>query len=203
MDIDWTAGDYHYGYFEVYTNSDHCTIAKQREERDFGPDKADDFYGTLETLDWRYFTETEQIKQPPNSLDLGNLDDDDYDRLLVLQKLIVPDGFHINYRNWARTDLDDDGNEYPHWVFDIDGDLWFDKFDRSNTEEYISIKREGVQSINILGITGLLNSVFSLWVWFTFLTDYNNNTDFWFAWFGPFVVNGTLWIPLTLTWPAA
>ena len=187
----------------MYTNSDHCTIAKQREERDFGPDKADDFYGTLETLDWRFFTETEQIKQPPNSLDLGNLDDDEYDRLLVLQKLIDPDGFHINYRNWARTDLDDDGNEYPHWVFDIDGDLWFDKFDRSNTEEYISIKREGVQSINILGITGLLNSVFSLWVWFTFLTDYNNNTDFWFAWFGPFVANGTLWIPLTLTWPAA
>ena len=66
----------------MYTNSDHCTIAKQRDERDFGPDKAIDFNGTFETLDWRFFTETEQIKQPPNQLNMGDLDDDEYDRLL-------------------------------------------------------------------------------------------------------------------------
>ena len=123
--------------------------------------------------------------------------------MLVIQKDIDSDGFPLNYLDWARPGEDEDGNEYTHYMFAIDGDLWFDKFDFTTSDEYISIRRAGVQSINILGFTGLLNSVFSLWVWFTFLTDYGNNTDFWFAWFGPFVVNGTLWIPLTLTWPAA
>lgn len=88
-------------------------------------------------------------------------------------------------------------------MFEISGSLWFDKFDYTNTADYIAVRQAGVQSINILGLTGLVNSVYSLWVWFTFLTDYSNNTDFWFAWFGPFFVNGTLWIPLTLTWPAS
>lgn len=88
-------------------------------------------------------------------------------------------------------------------MFEIDGDLWFDRFDQSNSEEYISVRRAGEQSINILGLMGLVNSAFSIWVWFTWLSDYTNNTDFWFSWFGPFFVNGLLWIPLTLVWPAA
>lgn len=134
---------------------------------------------------------------------MGNLDDDDYDRLLAIQTDIDSDGFPVNYIDWKRYGEDDDGNEYPHWQFEIDGEFWFDKYDRSNTEESISIRRSGEQSINILGTMGLVNSVFSIWVWFTFLTDYLNNTDFWFSWFGPCVVNGALWIPLTLTWPAA
>ena len=203
LELDWSAGNLHYGYFEVYTNNDHCTIQKQRDSLDFGPDKGIDYDGVLEELTLRFFTETEQIKQPSNSLNLGDLDDDDYDRLLILQTDIDSDGFPIVYQDWAREGEDEDGDEYPQWLFDIDGDLWFDKYDRSNTDEYVSIKREGEQSINILGAVGLVNSVFSVWVWFAFLTDYLNNTDFWFSWFAPCVVNGALWIPLTLTWPAA
>ena len=86
---------------------------------------------------------------------------------------------------------------------EIDGDLWFDKFDQTNSAEYISIRSAGNMSINILGLTGLFNSVFSLWVWFTFLPDYTNNTKFWFSWFGPFFVHLLLWTPITLIWPAA
>ena len=95
LELDWSAGSLHYGYFEVYTNNEHCVIQKQRDELDFGPDKGIDYDGILEELDLRFYTETEQIKQPPNSLNLGDLDDDDYDRLLVIQTEIDSDGFPL------------------------------------------------------------------------------------------------------------
>ena len=203
IDIDWSAGDNHYGYFQVFTNSDHCTIQKQRDEREFGPDKSTSFDGDQEELEWRWFTETKQIKQPPISHNMGDLDDDDYFKLLNDQEDIDSNGFLINYQDWQREGEDDDGEDYIQWMTEVDGDLWFDKFDHSNSEQYESIRSSGVVSINILGLTGLINSVFSLWVAFTWLGDFTENTDFWYSWFGPMFVNGLLWIPLTLVWPAS
>lgn len=83
----------------------------------------------------------------------------------------------------------------------ISGQKWLDKFDRSNDEDYIAARKAGVLAISFLGGIGLINSVFSVWVWFYWLSDYRNNTDFWFAWFGPYLLNGLLWIPITILWP--
>lgn len=33
----------------------------------------------------------------------------------------------------------------------------------------------------MLGLVGLINTVLSFWIWFEYLTDYRNNTDFWYA----------------------
>ena len=75
---------------------------------------------------------------------MGDLDDDDWDRLLVLQEAVDSDGFPIEFRQWARAGKDENDVEYEHWMFDIDGDLWFDKFDSTSSDEYVSIKRAGV-----------------------------------------------------------
>lgn len=53
-----------------------------------------------------------------------------------------------------------------------------------------------------MGGVGLLNSIFSVYMWFKFLSsDINNNTPFWFSWFMPVCLNGFLWIPIFMVWP--
>ena len=52
-----------------------------------------------------------------------------------------------------------------------------------------------------MGPIGLVNGVYSGWVWQTFLKAAIKYTDFNYAWFGAFFVNGILWIPLAVTWP--
>ena len=55
-----------------------------------------------------------------------------------------------------------------------------------------------------MGILGLTNTVFSVYMWFKFLSNsINNNTGFWFSIFFPVAVNGCLWIPLFIIWPAS
>ena len=75
-------------------------------------------------------------------------------------------------------------------------------FELRDDSTYESVKRAANMSVNIIGATALVNSVFSIWVWWKFLSDYTNNTDFWYAWFGPCVVNGLFFIPIFLVWPA-
>ena len=53
----------------------------------------------------------------------------------------------------------------------------------------------------MLGPVGLINSAYSLWVWQTFLKGVGVYSDFNFAWFSAFFVNGLLWMPLTVIWP--
>ena len=86
-------------------------------------------------------------------------------------------------------------------IKDITGALWFDKFDRSNDADYIAAEKAGKLAINVLGFISVFNTVFVGWVWQTFLLDHLNNTDFWYAWFGPYLLNGVIWIPLTVVWP--
>lgn len=53
-----------------------------------------------------------------------------------------------------------------------------------------------------MAATGLLNTVYVIWIWVKFLKDFTNNTGFWFAWFGPAAVGTFLWIPMFVSWPA-
>lgn len=75
------------------------------------------------------------------------------------------------------------------------------KFELRDDSGYESTRRAANQSVNILGVTSLVNTIFSLWVWFEFLTDYTDNTDFWYAWFGASFVNGFFFIPMFLVYP--
>lgn len=69
----------------------------------------------------RVRVEEEDIKIPPNELNLGDLDDEDYARNLVEQKEIDNDGFPVTYRDWLRPGEDDDDEEYPEFIFEIEG----------------------------------------------------------------------------------
>lgn len=134
------------------------------------------------------------------------MDDDDFARDLVEYKDDVDEeGYGIRIKDWQRDpEIDDDELiEYPHFLFEIDGDYWFDKFAEDHTDVFETIERQGSQAISVLGVTGLVNSIYSIWVWFRFLSDFSAIDGFWGAWFGVCFVNGALWIPLTLLFPAA
>ena len=85
-------------------------------------------------------------------------------------------------------------------MFEIDGDLWIQLY-HGSSEETNYLKHETHPSQNILGLTGLVNSIFIVWLWIAHLGG-QTNSEFWFSMLGPFVVNGLLWTPLTLIWPA-
>ena len=55
--------------------------------------------------------------------------------------------------------------------------------------------------MNIFAATGMLNTAAVAYAWYSFLTDYLNNTSFWFAWLGVVGVNGFLWVPIFIAWP--
>lgn len=71
----------------------------------------------------------------------------------------------------------------------------------SNSPEFIAARSAFLLAINILGPVGVINSIYSLYVWQTFLKQGGVYSDFMFAWFGAFFVNGILWMPLTVVWP--
>lgn len=98
--------------------------------------------------------------------------------------------------------MDEDDEEYPEFIFEIEGINWMNKFELRDDSGYESVKRAANLSVNVLGATGLVNSIFSLWVWTKFLSDYTNNTGFWYAWFGACFVNGLFYMPIAVVWPA-
>ena len=84
---------------------------------------------------------------------------------------------------------------------ELSGELWADKYDRSNDPAVIAARSRFLIAINVLGPISLINSIYSLWVWQTFLKAARVYTDFNYAWFSAFFVNGLLWMPLTVQWP--
>ena len=134
------------------------------------------------------------------------MDDEYFLRDLIdYQDDVNEEGYGIRIKDWQRDPEIDDGDliEYPHFLFEIDGDYWFDKFAEDHSDVFETIERQGSQAINVLGVTGLVNSIYSIWVWFRFLSDFSAIDGFWGAWFGVCFANGALWIPLTLLFPAA
>ena len=59
-------------------------------------------------------------------------------------------------------------------------------------------------ALNILSGTSLFNSAYVMYAWYYWIVDnwQAGVTDYWRAWFGAFFVQGFLWVPLTLSWPA-
>ena len=50
-----------------------------------------------------------------------------------------------------------------------------DKFDLKDSPEYLAAKQTADLALNVLGATGLINSIFSLWVWYTYLGDFTEH----------------------------
>ena len=79
-------------------------------------------------IDLRIYYERESIKAPPYELNIGDLDSEDYDRELYLQKQIDREGFPIETQNWNRTEAEEEDEEdeepYPIFMFEIDGESW-------------------------------------------------------------------------------
>jgi len=48
LQIDWTQNEWHYGFFNVYTNDDRCLTQSERDDLDYGEHLAVDFDGTQE-----------------------------------------------------------------------------------------------------------------------------------------------------------
>ena len=73
----------------------------------------------------------------------------------------------------------------------------------SNSASYLASRSLAFTSIHWLSATGLLNTVYSFWVWFTYLNaTYTVNTTFWYSIFTVCFVHGALWMPLGFHWPA-
>ena len=97
----------------------------------------------------------------------------------------------------------DEDEERKEIVY-VEGLGWWNKFNRSISAESLKSQEIGTLAINILSGVSLFNSYFSVWVWFKFLKGtYSDGVDnFWRTWFGAMFVNGFLWIPFTIAWPA-
>jgi len=122
--------------------------------------------------------------------------------MLFDQKKIDKDGFPIESQDWKRPGQDDDGEDYIQYLFDIDGANWIDKYDPTSSTFYSSAAASGSTGVNVLAATGLVNTVGCVWVWYKFLNDFNNS-DYWITWFSILLVNGILWIPITVSWPVS
>ena len=131
------------------------------------------------------------------------MDDEDYLRDENIVKDTDENGFAIKLKDWQKPEDEENEEVFPQFMFEVDGDLWFHMHNKEGTGEFITVEREGSNSVNYLGFTGLINSVFSIVSIFKFLTDTSDISNFWWSWFSVVVVNGILWIPLTTIWPAA
>jgi hypothetical protein len=80
--------------------------------------------------------------------------------------------------------------------------LWIDKYDATGSDIYNSAIVSGSTAVNVMGAVGLMNTIGVVWVWIKFLNDFSDS-DFWITWFSVLVVNGALWIPITVSWPIA
>jgi len=85
----------------VFTSDERCTLAKDRESISYGQPNAIDSPFIPNEYDFsrisRIWTETKAIKTPPNSLNMGDWDADNYWALLVNQLNVDSDGFPLNY----------------------------------------------------------------------------------------------------------
>ena len=79
------------------------------------------------------------------------------------------EGFLIETTDWYRyNEFDEYGNLYPVFMFEIDGDLWIQVYHGAG-EETNFVKHETDVSQTVLGLTGLMNIYFTIWVWIKFL----------------------------------
>lgn len=101
LDLDWTSTDASYGYFVSYSDADHCRSNTEEEELDYGVSKAVAFTGAIvQAQNLREYTEDFSIKTPPNTLNIGDRDDEDYEDNLLKQGKIDSDGFPIESQDW-------------------------------------------------------------------------------------------------------
>lgn len=107
------------------------------------------------------------------------------------------------YQDWQRLGLDSAGIAYAQQMGAIQGNKWLNSPEEEDFElEYSRSEDAASTSMMIFAGTGMFNSVFAVAVYILFLWDYENNTPFWFAWLSAFSVNGLLWIPMFVSWPA-
>lgn len=79
LGLDWTDTNKKYGYFEVYTDSDHCQSYVNADKIDYGIEYISVFQGTIdEDQEFRIFTDVGSIQEPPTDITLGDRDDEDY-----------------------------------------------------------------------------------------------------------------------------
>ena len=56
--------------------------------------------------------------------------------------------------------------------------------------------------MGIFALTGLLNSAYVVWIWFKYMHDNFVNSNFWLTWISVVIVNGGLWMPIFVGYPA-
>ena len=87
-------------------------------------------------------------------------------------------------------------------MFKIKGKKWITKFSSSTSAAAESVRTSANISVGALAAIGLVNSVGVFWVWYSILSDFSN-TDFWLTWFSVMLLNGILWVPITVAYPAS
>ena len=193
----WMGTRRSFGYFTLWTTNEVCYTAEDKETLSWGPRYQT--YGVgLDEYDIKERDAYIPVAVPRTQWNMGDLDSEDWDQLLLDQKKIDEDGFWVEYRSWRYYDTEDREEEYL--MFYIDGDNWVDRFNERTTVEFRGKARDGSLAIMALGLWGLGQVVLAVLMWFAFLGNMDADT-YWGAWVVMFSVMLGLEGGLFTVWP--
>ena len=97
------------------------------------------FEGNITTLAYPklvYWIAEKTIKEPPVTVNIGNVDSEKYGQDLISQRQINPDGFAVESQDWKRTGNDAAGLEYEQYMDEIRGEKWLNRFNVTASSEF-------------------------------------------------------------------
>ena len=211
--VDWTQKDAYFGFFMVWTSTDHCLTPDDRIVMDYGPNFATT-WPALEKVNYlRLKTATIAKTRFDELLETVDMDDEDYEEILKdkIRESDDDEGFIIEYQDWAVPFGNEE--EGTSMIIEIDGKDWLKKFSSGNNADFTKISRTGNVGLTMYGVLALINIVLCVLAWFYFLgAEYScgdNSASFclysddlwWFTWLSAFIVHLGLWAPVAVMWP--
>ena len=122
-----------FGFFSIWTTNEQCYTAEDKEAITWGP-RFSTYLDGLDDLDVRIREGALPALVPGEQWNMGDLDAEDYNQLLLDQKKIDEDGFWVEFRSWRYYDEEEREEQYR--MFYIDGDNWVDRFNKRQTTEF-------------------------------------------------------------------
>ena len=141
-----------FGYFTLWTTNENCYTQEDKDKLSWGP-RYQTYSVGLDDYEIKERDAYIPIASPRTQWNMGDLDDEDWDALLLLQKQIDEDGFWVEYRSWRY--YDDEEREEQYLMYYIDGDNWVDRFNERTSVEFQGKARDGDLAIMALGLWGL------------------------------------------------
>lgn len=199
----WMDTNRKFGFFTLWTTNEECYVNEEKPEIVWGP-RYQEYLDGLEDILIRHLEDTLPVVSPEEQYNMGDLDADNFDDLLLEQRKVDEDGFWVEYRSWRYYDKEE--NEEQYLMFFIEGTDWLDRFNIRTSVEFRGKAREGSLAILALGLWGLIQVGLGVLVWYGFLEIVNLTTDpvntYWGSWCVVFILLIGLEGGLFAVWPA-